>query len=270
VALTRGVARHSPLVRSVLAPIASPMTAGGTNTYLAGAVGAGSGTAGDLAVIDPGPEDAAHTNAILNAAGDGRIEIILLTHRHIDHAGGAGALAARTGAPVVQHPAIREGDIWRVGGATLEAIYTPGHASDHVAFLLREERALFAGDLVMVGSSIMIAPPDGDMAVYLESLARVRALGPARIYPGHGPVIDAPAGVLDEAVRHRQAREAQIIEALHSGPARIADLVSRIYVDVPASRHPMAARSVHAQLLKLRAEGRVRGGDAEAEWRLSR
>lgn len=241
------------------------MTAGGTNTYLVGAVGGG-----DLVIIDPGPEDAAHTDAILSAAGADRIEIILLTHRHIDHAGGAGMLAARTGAPVVAHPTIRDGDTWRRGGAILEAIYTPGHASDHIAFLLREERALFAGDLVMVGSSIMIAPPDGDIVVYLDSLARVRLLGPARIYPGHGPVIDAPAGVLDEAVRHRQAREAQIIEALRSGPARIADLVSRIYVDVPASRHPMAARSVHAQLLKLLAEGRVTGGDVESEWRLLR
>ena len=121
-------------------------------------------------------------------------------------------MAARTGAPVLQHPAIKEGDTWSAGGASLESMYTPGHASDHVAFLLREERALFAGDLVMAGSSIMIAPPDGDVVVYLDSVARVRALGLRRIYPGHGEVIDAPDDVLDEAVRHRRKREAQIIE----------------------------------------------------------
>jgi glyoxylase-like metal-dependent hydrolase (beta-lactamase superfamily II) len=260
--VTRGARRHSPLVRSVLAPIASPMTAGGTNTYLVGA--------GDLVVIDPGPEDAAHTDAILGAAGHGRIVQILLTHRHVDHAAGAAALAARTGAPVLEYPGIKERDTWQVGGATLESIYTPGHAPDHVGFLLREERAMFAGDLVMAGSSIMIAPPDGDVVVYLDTLMRVRALGLDRIYPGHGEIIDAPAGVLDEAIRHRRQRETQIIDALRQGPARIADLVSRIYVDVPTSRHPMAARSVHAHLLKLLAEGRVRGGNADAEWRLER
>jgi glyoxylase-like metal-dependent hydrolase (beta-lactamase superfamily II) len=257
-----GARRHSALVRSVLAPIASPMTAGGTNTYLVGA--------GDLIVIDPGPEDAAHTAAILAAAGEHRIVHILVTHRHIDHAPGAAALAARTGAPIAQHPRIAAGDLWQAGGATLEAVYTPGHASDHVAFLLREERALFAGDLVMAGSSIMIAPPDGDVVVYLGSLARIRALGLARIYPGHGAVIDAPADVIDATIQHRWDRERQILEALRHGPARIADLVSRMYIDVPASRHPMAARSVHAHLIKLLAEGRVRGGDVDAEWRLER
>lgn len=260
--MTRAARRHSALVRSVLAPIASPMTAGGTNTYLVGA--------GDLIVIDPGPEDAAHTDAIIAAAAGARIAHILLTHRHIDHAPGAAALVVCTGAPVARYPAIQERDAWQAGGATLEAIYTPGHASDHVAFLLREERALFAGDLVMAGSSIMIAPPDGDVVVYLESLMRVRALGLARIYPGHGDVIEAPADVLDAAIRHRREREEQIIDVLRRGPARIADLVSRIYIDVPISKHPMAARSVHAHLLKLFAEGRVRGGDVEAEWRLER
>jgi glyoxylase-like metal-dependent hydrolase (beta-lactamase superfamily II) len=149
-------------------------------------------------------------------------------------------------------------------------MYTPGHASDHMAFLLREEHALFAGDLVMAGSSIMIAPPDGDIVVYLQTLARVRALGLRRIYPGHGDVIDAPADVLDEAVRHRAQREAQLIEELRRGPARITDLVSRIYMDVPAAKHPMAACSVHAQLLKLLAEDRVSGGDTDSDWRLVR
>jgi glyoxylase-like metal-dependent hydrolase (beta-lactamase superfamily II) len=252
--------RLSLLVRRLVAPNPSSYTGPGTNTYLVGT--------GDVTVIDPGPEAPSHTAAIVAALAGERLVRILVTHRHRDHAPGAAPLAGQAGAPVLAYPSLHDGRVLQGGGATLQALHTPGHASDHLAFLLREERALFAGDLIMSGSSVLISPPDGDMAAYLGSLERLRSLELVRIYPGHGEVIETPAAVVEEYIRHRLQREAQILEVLRAGPARIADLVSRIYVDVPAVLHPLAARSVHAHLLKLRAEGRAAGTDQDAEWRL--
>jgi hydroxyacylglutathione hydrolase len=164
---------------------------------------------------------------------------------------------------------LRDGETIRAGGATLEALYTPGHTGDHLCFWLREERGLFAGDLVMSGTTVVIAPPEGDMAAYLASLERLRRLPLDRIYPGHGQTIDAPAELLAHYVAHRLLRERQIVAALRDGPARIPDLVTRIYAEVPVELHRLAAQSVHAHLLKLRAEGRVRGDDAASEWRMT-
>ncbi len=251
------------------------MTGLGTNTYLAGT--------GEVAVIDPGPDDAGHTAAILAAAG-GRIAGILITHRHPDHALGAARLARETGAPVYAFDdeaagspggglpptvALRDGDAVAAGGATLLALHTPGHAADHLCLLLCEENALFSGDLIISGSTVVIAPPAGDMAAYLRSLERVRALAPARIYPGHGDVIDDPVRALEEYIRHRHMRERQVLEGLRERPARISDLVARIYAEVPSTQHPLAAQSLYAHLLKLRAEGRVVGDDRDGEWRLA-
>ncbi|MDR7522816.1 MAG: MBL fold metallo-hydrolase [Armatimonadota bacterium] len=253
--------RLSALIRRVTAPNPSPMTGPGTNTYLVGT--------GEVTVIDPGPDDPRHIEAIMAALGRERVSRILLTHSHPDHAPGAAHLARATGASVLAYPlTLHDGEVLVRGSATVEVIHTPGHASDHVCFFLREEQALFSGDLIMSGSTVVIAPPDGDMAAYLRSLERLRQRAIARIYPGHGEPLDEPAAVIAEYLAHRRMREQQILEALRQGPARIPDLVSRIYTDVPPSLHPLAARSVYAHLLKLRAEGRVDGSDLLSQWRL--
>jgi glyoxylase-like metal-dependent hydrolase (beta-lactamase superfamily II) len=250
------------------------MTGAGTNTYLVGV--------SEVAVIDPGPDDPAHVGAIIEAAPGARVRWILLTHMHADHAPAALRLARETGAAVLAFsgrggvaPERVIADAERlIGGApgaawTLEALHTPGHASDHLCFYLHEERALFSGDLIMSGSTVVIAPPDGDMAAYLRSLGRLRPLPLARIYPGHGEVIETPAAIIDQYIRHRLDRERQVLDALRRGPRHILDMVPEIYADVPKALHPMAALSVYAHLLKLRDEGRVVGTDQESAWRLA-
>jgi len=260
----------SPLVRRIVAPNPSAMTGAGTNTYIVGAAA--------VAVIDPGPEDAEHMDAIVRALGGARLRWILLTHTHGDHAPGAVPFARRTGAPVLaiwsRNPAIvldhalADGEKLDSEGFSLQAVHTPGHASNHLCFWLPQERALFAGDLVMSGSTIVIGPPDGDMGAYLRSLDRVKQLRAACLYPGHGDPIAAPDAVIDEYVKHRLMRERQVIDGLAAGPRRIADLVPVIYKGLPEALHPMAALSVYAHLLKLKAEGRVSGTDQDAEWSL--
>ncbi len=250
--------RLSSLVRRVVAPNPSMLTGRGTNTYLVGS--------GDVLIVDPGPDDARHLQAMLNALTGEHVAAILLTHAHTDHASAVPALSRATGAPVRM---FGDGQILAAGGATLQALDTPGHASDHVCFLLQEESALFSGDLINRGTTVVIAPPDGDMAVYMRSLERLRRLALARIYPGHGDVIHTPAAVIEEYIAHRLMRERQVLNALRDGPARIGSLVRRIYADVPASLHPWAAQSMFAHLLKLREEGKVTGHDLESEWRLT-
>jgi hydroxyacylglutathione hydrolase len=246
----------------MVAPNPSLMTGAGTNTYFVGT--------GEVAIIDPGPEDDLYVAAIVAAAGADRIAQILLTHGHPDHASAARELARRAEAPIRSHgQGLRDGDVIDVGGVSLEALHTPGHASDHLCFRLEAERAVFSGDLVMSGSTVVIAPPEGDMAAYLASLTRLRGLPLERIYPGHGEVIDEPAALLDRYVDHRVLRERQLLDALRAGPARIPDLVARIYAEVPVGLHRLAAQSVHAHLLKLRAEGRVHGVDQTSEWRIT-
>jgi glyoxylase-like metal-dependent hydrolase (beta-lactamase superfamily II) len=286
--LEPGVATEvAPLVRRVLADNPSVMTGPGTNTYL---VGDGDGP---VAVIDPGPADDAHLDAVA-AAGDGHIRWILATHTHIDHSPGAAGLRERTGAAVYGfgpppptargvagleghdwdfRPDERVGEGWEVPSApfVLRALHTPGHASNHLCFTLDYRgRLLFSGDQVMAGSTVVIAPPDGDMAVYLESLERLRAEGLHRIAPGHGDLLDDPAAVLDGYVSHRLHREAAILAALReAGQAGVEQLVAAVYVDVPDDRHPIARYSVWAHLRKLAAEGRVRADDPDdlsANW----
>ncbi|HLT16069.1 MAG TPA: MBL fold metallo-hydrolase [Acidimicrobiales bacterium] len=262
----------SPMVRRIVANNPGMMTGPGTNTYLVGI--------DEIAVIDPGPADDAHLDAIAGCGGD-RIRWILLTHTHEDHSPGAVGLRKRTGAPVLGFgpghgkgkvrldDTLADGDVIEATEFHLTAIHTPGHASNHLCYLLNEERTLFTGDHLMQGSTVVISPPDGDMAAYLESLERVKAIRPRlrAIAPGHGHVITDPIAAIDEVIEHRLAREAQVLEELRSrGTATVTELVEAIYTDVPAELHPVARRTVWAHLRKLAAEGAVTGERLDGKW----
>jgi glyoxylase-like metal-dependent hydrolase (beta-lactamase superfamily II) len=262
----------SPMVRRIVAANPGMMTGPGTNTYLVGI--------DEIAVIDPGPDDAAHLDAIAGCGGD-RIRWILLTHTHEDHSPGAAGLKKRTGAEILAFgPGEGRGKARLDGtlgdGAVIEAtefhltaLHTPGHASNHLCYLLNEERTLFTGDHIMQGSTVVISPPDGDMATYLDSLERLKAIRPRlkAIAPGHGHVIDDPLAVVDATIAHRLAREAQVLEVLRErGPTTITDLVEQIYVDVVPELHPVARRTVWAHLRKLTDEGAAKGDDLDGEW----
>lgn len=266
--LVVGVARAlSPLVRRILAPNPGLMTGPGTNTYLVGI--------DEIAVIDPGPDDESHLDAIAGCGGD-RIRWILCTHTHPDHAPGAAGLKERTGAEVLAFASkdglkvdsrIKEGFRIEATEFRLRAVHTPGHASNHLCFFLEEERLLFSGDHVMQGSTVVIRPPDGDMATYLDSLAKVRKLRLKAIAPGHGHVIDAPNEIIDYYIAHRLEREQQVLDAVgQAGTTKVDAIVERVYVDVPEALHPVARYSVHAHLLKLAAEGKVTGKAITGKW----
>jgi glyoxylase-like metal-dependent hydrolase (beta-lactamase superfamily II) len=244
----------SPLVRRIVAPNAGPLTGAGSNTYLVGV--------DEIVVVDPGPDDAGHVDAIVGCGGD-RIRWIAVTHSHEDHAGAATSLAAQTGAEVLAFGTIDEGFELESTEFRLLALHTPGHSSDHLCYLLEEERMLFSGDTVIDGSTVVIAPPDGDMAAYLASLERLssRRLRLRTIAPGHGHLIEDPAARLAGYVSHRLEREAAILAALEAGAVTIDQLVDQLYADLHARLRPAAAQTVHAHLLKLAAEGRVTGAD---------
>lgn len=266
--LEPGVARAlSPMVRRIIAPNPGVMTGPGTNTYLVGI--------DEVAVIDPGPQDAGHLDAILGCGGD-RIRWVVLTHHHADHAPGAKELCERTGAELLgfaRRDGVRpdrllaDGDRIEATEFRLRAIHTPGHSSDHLCYLLEEERLLFTGDHVMEGSTVVIKPPDGDMGAYLASLDKIRSLRLRAIAPGHGRIIDKPAEAIDWYVAHRLEREARVLEALtNAGTATVDQLVPVVYADVPDDRFPMARFSLHAHLLKLAADGRVSGRTLTGKW----
>jgi glyoxylase-like metal-dependent hydrolase (beta-lactamase superfamily II) len=245
--------RLSERVRVVLAPNPSPMTLEGTNTYLVG-------DERNVIVIDPGPDDEGHLDRVRASIGDAVVVAVFLTHWHVDHSESAEELARGVEAVVGSSRTpetgsdlpIRDGE--RAGGAGifLRALHTPGHSSDHLCYLLEEERALFTGDHILGRGTTVIAHPDGDMAAYMASLERLRGLDLDRMYPGHGPVIEDPQAVLIEHVEHRKMRERHVIEALPGTPE---ELVARIYVDVDPVLHPVAALSVRAHLAKLASEG---------------
>jgi glyoxylase-like metal-dependent hydrolase (beta-lactamase superfamily II) len=266
--------RLSPRIVRITAPNPGPMTGPGTNSYLVG-----EGVC--WTAIDPGPASEPHLQALLSAAGEagGRIERILVTHTHRDHSPGAVALAAATGAPVwgrvAAHPdwqdttfvptcEAQHGDRLPLGpGATLRVIHTPGHASNHLCYLLEEEQTLFTGDHVMQGSTVVINPPDGDMAAYLRNLEALLAEDLQWLAPGHGFLVAEPHAVLRSLIRHRLGREAKVAAAVQAlGPCAIEALLPAVYDDVPAALHPVARRSLLAHLLKLQAEGAVRANDA--------
>jgi glyoxylase-like metal-dependent hydrolase (beta-lactamase superfamily II) len=246
------------------------MTGPGTNTYFVGT--------GSLALIDPGPQSEAHLAALLEAAG-GRLKWILCTHTHLDHSPGARALKAATGAMLLGHGAVpsdgrqdegfapdrvlNDGDVLEGDGFRLRAVHTPGHASNHLCYLLEEERLLFTGDHVMQGSTVVISPPDGDMAAYLASLEKLLGLDLAAFAPGHGRPIEKPHDEVRRLIAHRMKREEKVLAALRRlGAGTLDELLPLVYDDVPQGVHAVARRSLHAHLIKLGDEGRARA-DAE-------
>lgn len=260
----------SPMVRRIVCHNPSMMTGPGTNTYLVGI--------DEIAVIDPGPDSAEHLDTVAGCGGD-RIRWILLTHTHPDHAPGTAALAERTGAEVCAFDerdgvavdrTLADGDLIEATEFRIRAIHTPGHASNHLCYFLEEERTLFSGDHVMEGSTVVIAPPDGDMATYLESLDKIRIKRLRAIAPGHGHLITDPHGKIDEYVAHRLEREAQVLAAVETaGTTTIPEIVASLYPGLTEELVPRAEQSVHAHLIKLAAEGRVRGDDPDAAWTAS-
>ena len=266
--LVPGVAKAlSPMVRRILAPNPGVMTGPGTNTYLVGI--------DEIVVVDPGPDDPEHLDAIVGCGGD-RIRWIAVTHTHPDHAPGAAGLAERTGAEVLGFSRkdgfkpdrrLADGDTIEATEFRLRAVHTPGHASNHLCYLVEEERMLLTGDHVMEGSTVVIRPPDGDMGDYLDSLRKVRELRLRSIGPGHGRVIEDPRGLLDWYIAHRLERESQVHAALSElGTAKVDDLVPVVYDEVAPELHPVARYSLWAHLLKLAAEGRAEGRTLTGRW----
>jgi glyoxylase-like metal-dependent hydrolase (beta-lactamase superfamily II) len=273
--LTPGVpSALSPLVRRVVAPNPGLMTGPGTNTYLVGI--------DEVAVIDPGPADDSHVNAIVGASMRDRVRWVLLTHTHPDHWPAAARIREQTGAVIAAFGKSPKADAFDMkldlvlgDGSTidgtefrLEALHTPGHAPNHLCFFLEEERVLFTGDHVLNGTTTVVNPQrGGDMIDYLASLERLRKIKRlARIAPGHGDVIEDPKAWLDEYVAHRKMRERQIVKILKQGSARIPEIVDQLYTDTPEGLIEMAQRQVHAHLLKLKVEGKVQGSSVKAAW----
>jgi glyoxylase-like metal-dependent hydrolase (beta-lactamase superfamily II) len=264
----------SPLIRRIVARNPGPFTFTGTGTYLVGRE--------EVAVVDPGPDLPEHLQAILAAAKGERIGAIVTTHTHRDHSPLAGPLARASGAKIwgLAAPALTEedgtvrldeghdagfrpdeqpqdGQRLHGPGWTLQALATPGHASNHLCWALLEENALFSGDHVMGWSTTVVSPPDGDMGDYYASLDKVAARGFERLWPTHGPPVTDVAPFLEAYKAHRLDRERQILDQLAQGRTRIAEMVPVIYADVDPRLHPAAARSVLAHLIPLVRTGRV-------------
>jgi len=267
------VVQLTPRVRRLTAPNPGMMTGPGTNSYIVGT--------SELAVIDPGPEIESHIAALIATVGT-RLRLILTTHTHLDHSPAVRALKAATGATVLGMPAPPQanqdqtfapdrvpvhGEVVRCGDFSLRAVHTPGHASNHLCYLLVEDKLLFTGDHVMQGSTVVITPPDGDMGAYLRSLEALLALDADYIAPGHGHLINAPHDEARKLIAHRLKREQKVVDGFaRKNPATLDELVPVVYADTPVKLHGAAKRSLYAHLLKLEADGRVvHAGD---DWRL--
>ncbi|MBH5323514.1 MBL fold metallo-hydrolase [Aurantiacibacter sediminis] len=260
-----------PLVARVLAPNASAFTYTGTQTYLVGIE--------DLAVIDPGPADEEHLDALIRAIDGRPIRAIMCTHTHRDHSPAAMPLAERTGAPIVGCAPLRmeggggveaaydqeyepdrvleDGEAMTGAGWTLTALFTPGHISNHLCFALEETGVVFTGDHVMGWSTSVIVPPDGDMGDYMASLHKLYERDDRIYYPAHGPAVEKPKQLVRGNIGHRKAREGQILKLLTEAAQPIEDLVARMYSGVDKRLWPAAQMSVWAHLIHLEQRGLV-------------
>ncbi|MBB3955444.1 MBL fold metallo-hydrolase [Novosphingobium sediminicola] len=271
--------RLEPLVRRMLANNPSPFTFTGTQTYLVG-------DARGLAVIDPGPDDAEHIDALISAIGDAPVLAIMCTHTHRDHSPGAAPLAAATGAPIIGCAALTleddgpradaafdtsyapdtvlaDGDLVRLPSATLMTVATPGHTSNHLCFALIESGALFTGDHVMGWSTTVVSPPDGDMSDYMISLDKLYERGDRVYYPAHGPQIDKPQQMVRGMIGHRRMRERQILRLLETGASSIEIMVTQMYPGLDVRLHRAAGRSVLAHLIDLQRRDLVAQADED-------
>jgi glyoxylase-like metal-dependent hydrolase (beta-lactamase superfamily II) len=268
------VVNVAPGIRRLLARNPSPFTYKGTGVAIVGH--------GAVAVIDPGPDDAEHLAALKEALKNETVSHILVTHTHRDHSPAARALREWSGAKTyglaphgsaltengivveeggdrdfVPDVVVRDGDVIEGRGFVIECVYTPGHTSNHVCYALEEGRALFTGDHVMGWSTTVVAPPDGDMGDYLQSLAKLLKRDDAIYWPTHGGPISDPKPFVAALIEHRKMREAQILACLGAGVATISEMVPRIYVGLESALRPAAALSVYAHLRQLAREGRV-------------
>ena len=265
--------RVSPRIRRVVANNPGPFTYLGTGTYLID-----DGQGGPAAVIDPGPDDPRHLTALLNALDGQTVSHILVTHTHRDHSPLSHPLAERVGAPIlaaepprISGPAAEEGyddaftpdrivgdgEIIQADGWTIEVLATPGHASNHLAFVLAEENALFSGDHVMGWSTTVVIPPDGDMTAYLDSLDRVIDRDFSILWPTHGPPVAEPRAFLAAYREHRLERERQVLDRLRAGDRLVEDMVPVLYANVDQRLWPAASLSVLAHLIRLAGQGIV-------------
>ena len=266
------VAEVAPGIRRVVARNPSPFTLYGTGTYILGR--------GNVAVVDPGPADAAHITALLDGLQGESITHLLVTHTHMDHSPGCRLLQEHTdaktyafgphgagklerGVPVEEggdmefEPdwRVRDGDVIHGDGWSVACVYTPGHTSNHMCYQLRGADALFTGDHVMGWSTSIISPPDGDMAAYLESLQCLLERDDRVYWPTHGPCIDDPKPLVSAFIAHRREREEQIVDCVTDGVAKIEHMVPLMYTDLPEFMHPAAARSVLAAAVHLVQRG---------------
>lgn len=276
----------APGLRRLVCRNPGPYTLHGTGTYVVGE--------GQVAVIDPGPDQPEHVQALLGELGDEQVEAILVTHTHQDHSPAARPLAEHTGAKIYGYgphcvaqlpgiPTMEAGVDWdfspdialednaelSVGGTRLIAVHTPGHCRNHLCFRLPDAKAVLTGDHVMGWSTTVVVPPDGDMAQYLASLERMCELPEQYLVPTHGPAIAEGHGFVRQLLAHRKQREAQLFEALQAGPATIPSLVPQLYVGLPEVLHGAAGASLLAHALHLQSCGRLKCEGplgAEALW----
>jgi glyoxylase-like metal-dependent hydrolase (beta-lactamase superfamily II) len=261
------------MVRRLIAPNASPFTFNGTCTYIVGQ--------GRVAIIDPGPDNDSHLSALLAAVDGERVETILITHTHRDHSPGARELRAATGAPVIgaapftprgdgfegldsahdreysPDAVLVDGERLKGAGYTIEAVATPGHCSNHLCFALLEELALFSGDHVMAWSTSVVAPPDGSMRAYMDSLEKARGRAETIYWPGHGGPALEPQRYVRALIHHRRQREASILTALKGGPAAIPALIAKVYMGLDPALMRAAGLSTLAHLEDLIERGVV-------------
>jgi glyoxylase-like metal-dependent hydrolase (beta-lactamase superfamily II) len=238
-------------IRSLTAPNPGPFTLDGTRTYLIG----------ETTVLDPGPSIDSHIDAIRAAMP--KLQTILITHRHGDHAPAAVPLKNTTGAQIIAPPGVLDdsvvdrrvsgGERIEIDGVTVEVIATPGHTSEHVCFLTADGD-LFSGDTVLGAGTTAIFPPDGHMADYMRSLQILRARNPKRIFPAHGPVRDDAVALIDHYIAHRLEREQQVLDAIAAGATTAAEMRARIYPELDARLHAAAEIQIEAHLIKLRED----------------
>lgn len=274
-----------PLVTRVLAPNPSPYTYTGTQTYVVGPL-----DGPDCAVIDPGPADEAHIDAIMAAIGARQVTAIMCTHTHRDHSPAAAPLAALTNAPVVgcaplvlqvEGPrsdeafdttyaptrVLEDGEAMRGTGWTLTAVATPGHTSNHLCFALEESGALFTGDHVMGWSTSVVIPPDGDMGDYMASLEKLLAREDVRYHSAHGAAIEKPRQLVRGMIGHRRQRENQILRLLGEEPRPVSGFIPAMYKGLDERLIPAAEMSVTAHLIDLEKRG-LAGFDGQI-WRVA-